>query len=145
MDQAHVLQHTVLQIPLDGVKLDHRVRDRRAGGKNNAAPTGNLVQIPAFHKQVGGFLGLGLGDAAHIAHLGCQKKVLKIMTLIHKDPIHAQLLKGYKVVLAALIVELCQLGLQRFPGALQLLDGVSLRLCLLGVLNAPQDFPDLLL
>ena len=67
------------------------------------------------------------------------------MALIHKDPVHAQFLKGHKVVLAALIVQPLQLCLQRFPGALQLLDGVSLRLCLLGVLNAPQDLPDLLL
>ena len=67
------------------------------------------------------------------------------MTLIHKDPIHTQFLKGYKVILAALIVQPLQLCLQRFPGALQLLDGVALRLCLFGVLNAPQDLPDLLL
>ncbi len=67
------------------------------------------------------------------------------MALIHKDPVHAQFLKGHKVVLAALIVQPPQLCLQRFPGALQLLDGVSSAFASLASSMPPQDLPDLLL
>ena len=67
------------------------------------------------------------------------------MALIHKDPVHAQFLKGHKVVLAALVVEPFQLRFQRFSGALQLLDGVPFRFGGLGFLDAEHDLVDLLL
>ena len=68
MDEAHFLQQPVLQIPLDGVKLHHTVRDGGACGKNCAAPSGEFIQIATFHKEVGTFLRFGLGDPAYVAH-----------------------------------------------------------------------------
>ena len=67
------------------------------------------------------------------------------MALIHKYPVNAQFLKGHKVVLAALVIELFQLCFQRFTGALQLLDRISLGFGRLGLLNAEHDLVDLLL
>ena len=143
MDKAHLLQKPVLQIPLDGVKLYHGVGDRGAGGKNHAAHAGQLVQILRFHEQVAGFLGFGLGNAAHVSHFCCQKQVLKIMALINKEPVNAELLKSDRIVLAALVVELGKPCLQGFPGALHLLNRVAFRLLRLGLLDSFQDFLDL--
>ena len=67
------------------------------------------------------------------------------MALIHKYPVNAQFLKGHKVVLAALVIELFQLCFQRFTGAFQLLDRISLGFGGLGLLNAEHDLVDLLL
>ena len=50
--QALFLQGVHLQIPLDGVKLHHAVGNGGAGGKDNAAPSGDLVEVAALHKEV---------------------------------------------------------------------------------------------
>ena len=50
--QALFLQRRHLQIPLYGVKLHHAVGNGGASGKDNAAPSGDLVQIAALHKEV---------------------------------------------------------------------------------------------
>lgn len=112
MDQAHLLESIILQVPLDRVKLYHAVADRCTGGEDHAPAPGDLVQIPTLHKEVGGLLRFGLGDAAYIPHFGRQKEVLKIMALVHEYSVNPQFLKGHKVVLAALIVEPFQLRLQ---------------------------------
>ena len=117
-------QRVILQIPLHGVEFHHRIGDRCTGGKNCAVVVRQLVQIATFHKQVAGFLRLRLGDTADIAHLCDQKQVFEVVRFIHKNAVNAQFLKGNKAVLAALVVELFQLGLQRFTGFLHLLDGV---------------------
>ena len=87
MDQAQLLQEPVLQIPLDGVKLYHGVGNGGASSKNCAAPARQLVQILRFHKQIAGFLGFGLGNAAHVAHFCRQKQVLKIVALVDKKAV----------------------------------------------------------
>ena len=145
MDQAHLLQEPVLQVPLDGVELYHGVGNGGAGGKYHAAPTRQLVQVLTLHKEVGTFLSLGLGNAAHIPHFCRQKQVLKIMALINEKPVHAELLKRDHIILAALVVELGKPCLQGFPGALHLLDRVAFRLLRLGLLNAEQNLLDLAL
>ena len=145
VDQAHLLEGIILQIPLDRVKLHHTVADGCAGGKDDTPAPGDLVQIPALHKEVRGLLRFGLGDAAHIPHFGRQKEVLEIMALVHEYPVNPQFLKGHKVVLAALIVEPFQLCFQRFSGALQLFDRVSLGFGRFGFLNTEHDLVDLLL
>ena len=126
--QAHFLQGTVLQVPLDGIKLHHAVGDGCAGGKDHAAPAGQLVQILTLHKEVRTFLSLGLGDAAYIPHFRHQKEVLKIMALVNENAVNTQFLKRHNIVFPALVVEFRQLRLQRFTGALHLFDGVAFRL-----------------
>ena len=145
VDQAHLLEGIILQIPLDRVKLHHAIADGCAGGEDDTPAPGDLIQIPAFHKEVGGLLRFGLSDAAHIPHFGRQKEVLETMALVHEHPVNTQFLKGHKVVLAALVVEPFQLRLQRFSGAFQLLDRVPLGFGRLGFLNAEHDLVDLLL
>ena len=73
------------------------------------------------------------------------RTVLKIVALINENPVRPKLLKGNDVILAALVVELGQPCLQRFPGALHLLDRVAFRLLRLGLLNAEQNLLDLAL
>ena len=86
-------------------------------------PAGQLVHIHAFHIHVAGLLALGLGDTGHAGHLGGDHRIFKIVRLIHHQAVHAQLLKGDDVILAALVVELVQLPLQLLFHALHLLDG----------------------
>ena len=50
--QALLLQGVHLQVSLDGVKLHHAVGNGGAGGKDNAAPSGDLVEVAALHKEV---------------------------------------------------------------------------------------------
>ena len=116
-------QGIILEIFLHGVHLHHRVRDRCAGRKHHAAPSGQFVQVLAFHIQVAGLLCLCLADAAHIAHLGKGGKVLVIMRLVDEQAVNAELLKGHHIVLAGLIVEFFQLELYLLFAAFQLLDG----------------------
>ena len=48
------------------------------------------------------------------------------MGLVHKQPIHTQLLEGYHIVFSSLGLQLFQSGFQRLSGTLQLLDGKTL-------------------
>ena len=50
--QSLLLQRRHLQIPLYGVKLHHTIGNGGADGKDNAATSGDLVQITALHKEV---------------------------------------------------------------------------------------------
>lgn len=45
------------------------------------------------------------------------------MCLVHEQAVYAQFFKRDYIILTALVVELFQLGLDGFSGALQLLDG----------------------
>ena len=143
MQHIHFLQRVVLQIPLDGVKLHHRIADWGAGGKDNASAACDLVQVLRFHKEVAGLLRLGLRDAAHIPHLGRQKEVFEIMALVNEDAVNAQLLKGHKAVLAALIVQLGKSHFQRVLRPFKLLDRITLGLGALGLVDAVHDLVDL--
>ena len=53
--------------------------------------TYHIVQITALHKEVGAFLGFGLGDAAHIPHLGVEVQIFVKMALIYKEPVSQRL------------------------------------------------------
>ena len=51
-------------------------------------------------------------DPNKMCELCIEEQILVRMRLIHKEPVHAQLLKGHGVVLGALIIELLQPRLQ---------------------------------
>ena len=68
-------------------------------------------------------MAFGLRDTGHAGHLGGDHRILEIVRLVHHQAVHAQLLKGDDVILAALVVELVQLPLQLLFHALHLLDG----------------------
>ena len=110
----------VLQVPLNGVKLDHRIGDRRSCRKHCPTPSGQLVQVPAFHKEVAGLHCFGLSNAAYIPHFCKEKQVLVVVTFIDKESINTQLLKGHGIILFGLVVELIELLLDRFLCAFQL-------------------------
>ena len=55
------------------------------------------------------------------------------MALINEDTVNTQFLKGDHIVLAALVVQLVDLGLQALFGFLHLLDGELLRFFSLGL------------
>ena len=46
------------------------------------------------------------------------------MTFIHEQPVYAQLLKGHDIVLALLVIQLCETYFQCPAGLLHLFDGV---------------------
>ena len=140
MDKAHLLQEPVLQIPLDGVKLYHGVGDRGAGGKITPRPPVNSSRYCVFINRSLDFWA-SVWAMPPTFRILSPKQVLKIMALINKEPVHAELLKRDGVILAALVVELGQPCLQGFPGALHLLDRVAFRLLRLGLLNAEQNLP----
>ena len=145
MKQVILFQCVILQVLLHGVHLHHGVGNGSAGGKDNATPSGDLVQVAALHIKVAGLLRFRLGDTTYISHLGIGGKVLVVVGLVHKDAVYAQFLKGNKVILTGLIVQLFQLSLQRLSGALHLLDGEILCPVPLGLGNAYHYLVDLLL
>ena len=145
VEQAMFFQSLVLEVLLHGVELHHGVADGCTRGKNHAAPAGQLVQVAALHVEVAGLLGLGLANAAHVPHLGKCCEVFIVMCLVHEQAVYTQFFKGHHIILAALVVELFQLGLDRFPGAFQLLDGEPLPVVGLQLGQAIQNVPLLLL
>ena len=67
------------------------------------------------------------------------------MRLVHEQPVHAQLLEGHHIVLAALGLQFFQPGLQGFAGAFQLLDGKPFAAAGLHLGNALGNLVDLLM
>ena len=65
------------------------------------------------------------------------------MGLVHKQPIHTQLLEGYHIVFSSLGLQLFQSGFQRLSGTLQLLDGKTLAATGLYLCNPLSDLVDL--
>ena len=112
VDKTHLLQGLILQVPLHRIQFHHTVGDRGAGGEDNTVAVGQLVQILTLGKEIRGLLRFRLRDTADIAHFRHQKEIFETMALIDEQPVDAQLLKGYGVVLGALIVELLQPRLQ---------------------------------
>lgn len=145
VQQPLLLQKLILQIPHHDVHFSHRIGNRCACGKHDAVPAGQLVHVHALHIHVAGLLAFGLGNTGHAGHFGGDHCVFEVVRLVHHQAVHAQLLKGDDVILAALVVELGQPCLQRFPGTLHLLDRVAFRLLCLGLLDSFQDFFNLAL
>jgi len=72
------------------------------------------------------------------------RTIFEIMALINEDTVNTQFLKGDHIILAALVVQLVDLGLQALFGFLHLLDGELLRFFSLGFGNSHHNFVDLL-
>ena len=136
MLQVVLNKGVVLQVPLNGVKLDHRIGDRRSCRKHCPTPSGQFVQIPTLHKKVAGFLCFGLCDTSDIPHFGIEKQVLVVVTFIDKESINTQLLKGHCIILFGLVVELIELLLDRFLCAFQLFYGEVISTVLFQFRNA---------
>ena len=67
------------------------------------------------------------------------------MGLVHKQPINAQLLKGYHIVFSPLGLQLFQSGFQRLTGTLQLFDGKTLAAAGLHLCDALGNLVNLLI
>ena len=67
------------------------------------------------------------------------------MRFVNENTVNAQFLKGDHIVLAALVVQLVDLGLQALLGFLHLFDGEVLGFFSLGIGNPHHDLVDLLL
>ena len=145
MGHAQLLQPVILEIPLHGVKLGHGVADRCAGGKDNAPAAGDLVHVAALGEHIRRFLRVRRGEARHVAHFCVEKEVLVVVRLVHEQPVHAQLLKGHHIVLAAFRLQLFQPGLQGFLGPLQLFHREAFPAAGLHLGDALGDFPNLLM
>ena len=100
MRQPFLLERTVLQIPHNGVQLRHGVAHGRSRCKHHAAPTCDLIQVAALAEHITRFLRFTCRQTSDIAHFCREEKVLVKMALIHKKPIHAQLLKGDNIILS---------------------------------------------
>ena len=123
MRQTFLLQRPILEIPHDGIKLRHGVADRRAGSKDHALASSDLIHIPALHKHIRGLLRLRSGKAGHIPHLRVKEQVLECMTLVHIQPVYAQLLEGDHIILPVFVDQFIQPRLQGLSCFLHLLDG----------------------
>ena len=73
------------------------------------------------------------------------RTVLVGVRLVHKEPIHAQLLEGDHIILPLFSLKLPQTAFQLLPGTLHLLDGELLTPHEFQILNALGDLLDLLL
>ena len=69
MGQPFLLQGVVLEVAHQGIHLGHAVADRSACRKNNTAPSGDLIEVAAFSKHIGGFLRFRCAQSGHIPHL----------------------------------------------------------------------------
>jgi len=69
MGQPFLLQGVVLEVAHQGIHLGHAVADRGACRKNNTAPSGDLIEVAAFSKHIGGFLRFRCAQSGHIPHL----------------------------------------------------------------------------
>ena len=85
-----------------GVHLDHRVGDRRAGGKRDAVAGVPLVEIPGLHVEIKRALAPPGLDAGHAVHLGRGLEVLEEVGLVDEDVIDAEFVKHEAVVLLVL-------------------------------------------
>ena len=124
MPQSKPLQCTILQIPHVGVKLRHAVADRRAGCKSHTPAASQLIKILAFGKHVGTLLRFCLGDSRYIVHFGIEKKVLIVVRLVHKEPVHTKLLKRDYIIFPAVIIQLLKPCIQGFLCLFHLFDGI---------------------
>ncbi|MPM33410.1 hypothetical protein SDC9_79985 [bioreactor metagenome] len=52
MGHVQFFEPVVLQIPLNGIHLGHRVADGCAGGKNDTTVAGQLIHIAALGEHV---------------------------------------------------------------------------------------------
>ena len=106
--------------PLHRVHLDHRVGDRRAGGKRHAVAGVLLVQVAGFHVEVEGTLAAAGLDAGDALHLGRRLQVLEVMRLVDEDVIDAKFVEHQPVILLVLGQQVFQplfaLGLLLFDG-----------------------------
>ena len=111
MGQVLFLECGILEIPHHGIKLGHGVAYRSSRCENDTTPTGDFIQIAALHKHIRRFLRFRGGKTGNIPHFCIQKKVFERMTLIHKQTVNTQLLKGYNIVLAVVCQQFIQTGL----------------------------------
>ena len=135
----------VLQIPHHGVQLCHGVADGRSGCKDHAAPTGFLIQILALHIHIRRLLGICGGNTCYILHFCIQKEVFVPMRLVHEQPIHAKLLKGYNIILLRAGEEFFQPGFQSAFRSFHGFDSKSLGTAGTQLFNAFFHFRNLLL
>ena len=145
MKQIISLQRVVLEVLLHGIHLHHGVGDGGAGGEHYASAPGQLIQIAALHVEIAGFLRLRLTDAAHISHFCVCGQIFVIVRLVYKETINAEFFKRHHIILAALVVEFVQFGLQALFGAFHLLDGEVVPIAPLQVADAVQNLPQLFL
>ena len=85
-----------------------------------------------------------MSNAAYIPHFCKEEQVLVVVTLIDKESVYTQLLKGHGIILFRLVVELIELLLDRFLCALQLFYGEVISTVLFQFRNALRNFIKLL-
>jgi len=69
MCQPFLLQGVVLEIAHEGVHLGHAVAQGCTRCKNHATTSGDLIEVAAFSKHIGGFLRFRCAQSGHIPHL----------------------------------------------------------------------------
>jgi len=143
--QIVFLQCLVLQIPLNGIKLNHTVWNRRACRKHNATPSGDFIQISAFHKKIAGFLCFCLSYTTHISHFRVEIQIFIVVRLVDKKTVYTEFFKGYYIILSWLIVQLLQLRLQRTLCFFKLLDRKTISTVSLYIRNSLDNIIKLLL
>ena len=66
------------------------------------------------------------------------------MALIHKQPVHTQLLKSYYIILSGLVIEFLHPRLQTLLCFFQLLDGIILSCLMCRFFNGKRNICDLI-
>ena len=110
--QVVLLQVVRLQIPLHGEHLGHAVGDGRAGGEHHPAAAVQRLDVAHLQKHIERPFAGGLRQSGDARHLGDVKQILEIVRLVHEQPVHAEFLKGQRVVLLVLGGERLKFGFQ---------------------------------
>ena len=137
-------ERVVLQISLNGVKLHHRIGDRRSGCKYRTTTARNLVKVAALHKKVAGFLRFGLCDTADIPHFGIKEQVFEVVGFVNINLVYAQLLKGNNIVFLFAFDESFQPCFKIFLCFLKLLYRKSIATLRFKLCNTVGDFLNLI-
>ena len=126
-------------------QFGHGVAHRRTRSEYHAPATGQFIHIAALAEHITGLLGFRRGQTGDIAHFCYEKKVLKAVRLIHKQPVYTQFFKGNHIILALGGPQFFEFHFQLLAAFLHLLDGKFLPGGMFQLGNAALDLVDLFL
>ena len=132
MLDAALLQKVRAEIAEHGVHLGHGVRDRRAGGEDDAAAAGDFADVAGLHVHVEGAVAVGVRQARDAVHFRRVEQVLIEVGLVDEDLVNAEFLEGDRVVFALAVGALLELGGEALLGFFQFLDDAAI-VALLGL------------
>ena len=122
MRDAAVLQKIRTEIAEHRVHFGHGVRDRRAGGEDDAAAAGQLADVAGLHVHIEGAVAVRIRQAGDAVHFRRVEQILVGSASSTKSLVDAEFLEGDRVVFPFAVGALLELRDEALLGFLQFLD-----------------------